>query len=286
MKISDDQSIFAWGLPEHSTTADEFVKCYTFPAVSELRGMFADAPSDFTFTHRIKVLENILSSMPPIVSNNRVEVELQVARWKENPLQVVALFCTTITDFRWFIWTPLLPWGKRWSARFAELVLIYPHSLMGGNLESSYGELSVCLISQLPKTYEISGPFQIIARTNLLIKDFYSFDEVKYAPRAICIPETKATTVMPSPELCVDSIHTVLFFKAHAHDNNLLRLLRYFSSTSVTKYKLEKYTFAVAGKKKFLHLRKYHFVIQITRLRDTYWRRSDTAMVRLCSFSR
>lgn len=103
MRVSDDQSLFAWGLPpkdrlqsmEFYSTAQGFPEAYTDLSSSKRRalreerlfglegrrpvGLLATSPDEFANSHRIspvRTIDDLVSDMPPIATNKGIRIEL------------------------------------------------------------------------------------------------------------------------------------------------------------------------------------------------------------------
>jgi hypothetical protein len=208
MKISDDQSLFAWGLAEKPRTMQQFLHEWAPQDIRDLHGLFADSPSDFTFSDRIRVLENPHPVIPPIVSNNGMRVELQVLQLEKEPLQFAALFCTMEGNYESYLGFPLKRLGQQWTTRVKELLLIPARDLArGGN---PYRQPSVCLIKQPLPFYAEPVPKSVLRFIRLAdaFQDHYLLEEVVCSAHATYSPIDQIITLSADP----DKLHAVMIF--------------------------------------------------------------------------
>lgn len=101
MKISDDQTLFAWGLLDDLKSHTEFVS-------TELQGLLAPSPADFTNSHKIHALEPIPTDMPPMIVSNGVRIELPV--WSRDEVSFATISCTAHGHLDSYIGVRLHPW--------------------------------------------------------------------------------------------------------------------------------------------------------------------------------
>jgi hypothetical protein len=146
MKISDDHSLFAWGLPREVMDIQDYLRTFEPPKYEQLHGLFADSPSEFTFADRIHVLEDRQSRFPPIVSNSGVRIELQVKRLQNVAVQCAVIYCTVKGQYKSYLGFPIFPLGGRWVARCGELLSIAVTDLVSPDSVNPYRETSVLLI--------------------------------------------------------------------------------------------------------------------------------------------
>ncbi|KAF2790509.1 HET-domain-containing protein [Melanomma pulvis-pyrius CBS 109.77] len=186
MKISDDHSLFAWGIPAKIRTMEEYLNTYTVPDSAQLHGLFADSPSDFTFSDRIHVLEDHPSTFPPIVSNSGVRIELQVSRPAVSNIQLAVIQCTLKGKYQFYLGFPIFSWGGRWVARCGELLTIAVHDLVEVGSDKSYRETSVLLIKAPVSIPREPPPCNVLkfARISDSYKDYYRLEDVRCSPHA------------------------------------------------------------------------------------------------------
>ena len=231
MKISDDQSLFAWGLAEKPRTMQQFLHEWAPQDITDLHGLFADSPSDFTFSDRIRVLENPHPVIPPIVSNNGVRVELQVLQLEKEPLQFAALFCTMEGNYESYLGFPLKRWGQQWTTRVKELLLIPARDLArGGN---PYRQPSVCLIKQPLPFYAEPVPKTVLRFIRLAdaFQDDYLLEEVVCSAHATYSPIDQIVTLSAD----LDKLHTAMIFTPRGDHEHFFSLFDKPVSTRLKK---------------------------------------------------
>ncbi|KAH5280559.1 hypothetical protein HBI72_021710 [Parastagonospora nodorum] len=146
MKISDDQSLFAWGLPDRCKTARQLVATSAPSNLADMHGLFADSPADFSYTDRIHVLGDFNTALPPLVTNNGVRIELPIFTETQSQLHFAVICCTLEGWFRYYLAFPMIPWNSTWHARCGELVLIAVTDLVPTSSSTPYGRTSVVRI--------------------------------------------------------------------------------------------------------------------------------------------
>jgi len=210
LKISADQSLFAWGLQSKVATVNEFLRGFRAPSTSEMYGLLADSPSEFTFADRIHVLEDTQFTLPPIVSSSGVRIELQVKRLRQQEIQFAVLYCTLKDNFKYYLGIPIMPWGERWVARFGEPVLIAVADLVTANSKVPFCNPSVLFVKAPPLTPKAAKTSDTLALVQVpsTYKDHYLLERVetsKYTDysakdQTFTIPEDK------------DALHAVFYF--------------------------------------------------------------------------
>ena len=99
MRVSDDQSLFAWGLPDHPLYMEDFsvlhgfLEAYTMPSYGKQRvlreerlqdldlekglvGLLATSPAEFANSGTINKTRHLGSDMPPMATNRGIRIEL------------------------------------------------------------------------------------------------------------------------------------------------------------------------------------------------------------------
>ncbi|KAI1461616.1 heterokaryon incompatibility protein-domain-containing protein [Annulohypoxylon moriforme] len=123
MKISDDYSLFAWGIPLELKPMD-WSTIGSWSESSQLHGLFADSPSDFATEYEIKPLSYLHSDMPPIMFSSGVRIELSTQI--EGVYQYAGLPCHVKGRNKGYLGIPLFNWNGRFNARCGPLVIM-PH---------------------------------------------------------------------------------------------------------------------------------------------------------------
>ncbi|KAI1393202.1 uncharacterized protein F4822DRAFT_3573 [Hypoxylon trugodes] len=120
MKTSDDQTLFAWGLPQEFEPAslDNRQLRYT----SQLRGLLAESPLEFMTSHDIRPLSSPQFVMPPIIFSNGVRIELPA--WSKMPYALAVIACYVHGWSTEYLGIPLLYWRDKFTARCGPPVLI------------------------------------------------------------------------------------------------------------------------------------------------------------------
>jgi hypothetical protein len=210
LKVSDDQSLFAWGLPAEVKTMQQFFEEFWPTPSTTLRGLFAKSPSEFTNSELIHVLEDEQSALPPIVSSNGVRIELQVKQYPKTNVQFAIIYCTLHGRYNHYIGFPIMPWGKRWVARFGELVTVPVQDLVAANSARPFSKPSVLFIKSpatIPRELNVRNTVKLIELSNQH-KDHYTFDDVHCAEHASYSPKDQTLTVSGNQ----DTLHAVYFY--------------------------------------------------------------------------
>ena len=216
LKTSADQSLFAWGLQSKVATVTEFLRGFHAPSTSEMYGLLADSPSEFTFVDRIHVLEDTQFTLPPIVSYSGVRIELQVQRLRKQEIQFAVLYCTLKDNFKYYLGIPIVPWGERWVARFGEPVLIAVADFVTANSKVPFCNPSVLFVKAPPLTSKAAKTTDTLALVQVpsTYNEHYLLGRVetsKYTDysakdQTITIPEDK------------DALHAVFYFAPSKSD--------------------------------------------------------------------
>jgi hypothetical protein len=217
MKISDDHSLFAWGLPHKVMDIRDYLHTFKPPKNEQLHALFADSPSDFTFADRIHVLEDRQSRFPPIVSNSGVRIELQVKHLEDVAVQFAVIYCTVKEKYKSYLGFPIVPWGGKWVARCGELLTIAVSDLVPSDAVNPYRETSILLIKApvtIPKILEYNNLIRFTQIATSIPKP-YNLKEVHCSAHAsyswddqtITMAENKAT------------MHVIFFFAPKVETN-------------------------------------------------------------------
>lgn len=146
MKISDDESLFAWGLPDTCLTTQEFLASFQQPKLEDMHGLLADSPADFSHADRMHVLKDLHTTFPAMVTNSGVRIELQVFQVPNSQLRFAAIYCTLTGWFKHYLAFPMVQWNSRWYARCGDLVLIAVTDLVPPSSSTPYRQPSAILI--------------------------------------------------------------------------------------------------------------------------------------------
>lgn len=165
MKVSDDHSLFAWGLSTNPGVKEEFLESKDVPDVSLLHGLFADSPADFTLSDQIIPLDGIVGlqpGIPPMISSSGVRIELPT--WKGDPFEVAAISCSVTRGEGCYLGIPLFRWSTRCSARYGELVLIDASGLTEGFTMAPRNNHSLLIKApiSIPQELPVNNSFKIV----------------------------------------------------------------------------------------------------------------------------
>lgn len=99
MKISDDYSLFTWGLTEHVKTAYGFQALVgpwsDIEPMQVFHGLLADSPAEFTFNDKIGVIDDLQPDTPTIHTSSGMRIELPTYNSKDGKV----IFATTSCIF-------------------------------------------------------------------------------------------------------------------------------------------------------------------------------------------
>ncbi|KAI0161831.1 heterokaryon incompatibility protein-domain-containing protein [Hypoxylon sp. FL1284] len=201
MKVSDDHTLFAWGLPlelKHLDDSD-MQSLYENPRLpdvishSKLHGLLASSPSDFVTGHDVRPLQILQPDMPPMVSSSGVRIELPVWTQIKLPVQYAAISCHVHGHNMQYLGIPLLRWGERFTARCGPLALLpntdWPNRaretlLVRKPIESIPPQPS-------PKSFKI-------VRTSKQAEDYFTIEEVYCLHGATYSQDTRTIRFPPS----------------------------------------------------------------------------------------
>lgn len=122
IKTSDDQTLFAWGLPQNFEHFLNWDCKNPMSNTKQLRGMLAESPSEFITTHDVAPLSDIQSDMPPIIFSNGLRIELPTYTRGDHKIAVISCFIRG-RNFE-YLGVPLFHWENRFTARCGPLILI------------------------------------------------------------------------------------------------------------------------------------------------------------------
>jgi hypothetical protein len=210
LKVSDDQSLFAWGLPAEVKTMQQFVEDFRSQTTPSMRGLFAESPTEFTHSDLIHVLEDEQSALPPIVSSNGVRIELQLKKCPNTAVQFAIIYCTLRDRYHHYIGVPIKPWGKRWVARCGELVTVAVTDLVAANSRTPFCNPSVLFIKSpthmLPEL-KVRNTIKLIEVPSRY-SSHYSLDEVHCAEHASYLQKDHTLTVFENQNM----LHAAFFY--------------------------------------------------------------------------
>lgn len=120
LKVSDDHTLFAWGLDDQLISWDKFH--LEFPENSRLRPFLADSASEFTNVDEVVPLDSLQPDIPPIVTGNGLRIELPVL--DEGTFTFALISCTVRGSFDMYLAIPLMRWNTRFTGRCGGPVLV------------------------------------------------------------------------------------------------------------------------------------------------------------------
>ncbi|KAI0409275.1 heterokaryon incompatibility protein-domain-containing protein [Xylaria palmicola] len=189
MRVSDDQSLFAWGAPE------VFHDMHTFlmSLIRQMRGLFAESPADYRTDHEILETSIQEDSPPPVIHGNGVRIQYPVCKTGE--FEFILLACTTRDAPRGYIAIPVKTWGDSCYARCGHLVLVFPE-----HWTKAQSKLLVMKEPPVGPKGPPPGSFQIVRVPNtkrarkedhFVLKEVYCLPYAKYNPldhSIVCSP--------------------------------------------------------------------------------------------------
>ncbi|KAI1429098.1 heterokaryon incompatibility protein-domain-containing protein [Xylaria sp. FL1777] len=202
LRVSDDQSLFAWGAPEVFPDMHNFLKSWMPEAHSH--GLFADSPADFFTNHEMLQTSYKEDRPPPTIHGNGVRVQYPVCT--KGVYEFIILACTTRKTARAYIGIPIENCDGLFYVRCGPLILIFP-----GDWTKAYAK--VLVVKEPPVGLVTSPPiaFQIIRtpnRTRKRKQDPFLLDDVFCLSHARYHPVEHSIVVSPEHR----GPHAVLFF--------------------------------------------------------------------------
>ncbi|CAJ2507703.1 Uu.00g088890.m01.CDS01 [Anthostomella pinea] len=204
MKVSDDQTLFAWGLPKTLASIGDFT---TGPiAESQMHGLLADSPSDFVTTHVLLPL-SMHSDMPPILFSNGVRLDTQIVTRKVRNFEYLfaTISCTVQGQQRNYLGIPLLSWDTKYTARCGDIVL-----LPASGLDMRTGTLLI----KAPTSAHTRRPLDdfAIVRVPSLTECHYLLEEVYCLPGVEYYAGNQTVRVSQQKQQHLSGPYAVLFF--------------------------------------------------------------------------
>lgn len=180
MKInSDDQSLFAWGLPENIQSLEDYAK--EPRDASKLQGLFAATPSDFLTRHDIHEVGSRDPLPLPVTQHGGLRVQFPVLElpW----ISVLILSCTVYVDskgFTSYLGIPIREWNLPYWARY-ELLILVPVQELEKSLPKStiVKEPTPIHFDRRPKSFTF-----VRMQENKASEDSFLIDEIYCLPHA------------------------------------------------------------------------------------------------------
>ncbi|KUI53326.1 Vegetative incompatibility protein HET-E-1 [Cytospora mali] len=208
LKTSDDHSLFAWGLPKELVVveASDFLSREK-PEARELRGIFANSPTEFVSDHHLQQVNSLRPDMPPIVSANGVHIRLPVSR--QGWFTVAAISCIIQGDYHSYIGLVLYQWDRTCLGRLKDLVLISAsHSVdIIGLLIKAPTELE--LPSQSLPIFQISIDSSTTNNVHVRLVDVYEEPHALYS---------KENDILSLPDGPTQGLHATLLLRTYKGD--------------------------------------------------------------------
>ncbi|KAI1305096.1 heterokaryon incompatibility protein-domain-containing protein [Xylaria venustula] len=203
LKVSDDQSLFAWGAPEVFSDMHNFSRVWKPDAY----GVFADSPSKFATNHEILQTISQEDSPPPIIHGNGVRLQYPVCT--KGAHDFILLACTTRRTTRAYVGIPVQNWDDSFYARCGPLVLVFPEDWTKARSKMLIvKEPPVGFVPTPPSTFQI---VRVPNKTRKRKQDPFLLDEV------FCLPHAKYHPVKHSiASSHRRGPHAVLFFTTSA----------------------------------------------------------------------
>lgn len=205
LKVSDDHTLFAWGLDDQLITWDKFR--LEFLDHRRLRPFLADSASEFTNVDEVEPLEGLQPDIPPIVTGNGLRIELPVLGGGTFTFALIS--CTVRGRFDMYLAIPLMRWNPRFTGRCGGPVLV-------SNALRATAEKRVILVRQPPISGVAGQPIVEIFKINKRIASTcegleVSVDEVFCLPHASYSDDEAHYISLSAPH---DGPHAVVFLSA------------------------------------------------------------------------
>ncbi|KAI0412733.1 heterokaryon incompatibility protein-domain-containing protein [Xylaria grammica] len=200
LRVSDDQSLFAWGAPEVFLDMHNFI----MSRKPNTHGLFADSPANFLSSHEILTTSSQEDSPPPVIHGNGIRIQYPICVRGRH--EFIILACTTRSTARAYIGIPVEKWGGSFYARCGPLVLIFPE-----HWTKARAKLLVVKEPPIGLVPSVPAAFQIVRVPNKMRtrkQDPILLDEV------FCLPHARYHPVEHSIILSTKNRgpHTALFF--------------------------------------------------------------------------
>ncbi|KAI0506384.1 hypothetical protein F5B22DRAFT_650774 [Xylaria bambusicola] len=201
LRVSDDQSLFAWGAPEVFTDIQVFLREFQ---VSNRHGLFADSPMDFMTKHDIMQTISEVVSHPPVIHGNGVRVQYPVV--ERGSRSFIILACTTRNTARAYIGVPVEKGDYFYYTRIGPLVLVFPeHWTKAGPKALVVKDPPIETVPPLPASFQI---LRAPNKSRTRIEDQYVLDDVLCLPHATYHPIEHSISIPPGHR----GTHAALFF--------------------------------------------------------------------------
>jgi hypothetical protein len=122
MKVSEDHSLFAWGLEAQPMTLEAFQEIAWSTSLKPSHGLLAESAADFKICRGIHPIHDLQSDVPPVFTDNGLQIRLPIVR--RAGISCAAVSCTMDNHLDYYLAIPLIAWGSRYTARCASPVLV------------------------------------------------------------------------------------------------------------------------------------------------------------------
>lgn len=129
MKVSDDHSLFVWGLAAQPLTLETFAEIAESTSFQPSHGLLAQSAADFRICKGIHPIHHLQSELPPVFTDNGLQIRLPIVR--RAGISCAAVSCTMDNYFNHYLAIPLISWGSRYTARCAPPVLVHSDLVKG-----------------------------------------------------------------------------------------------------------------------------------------------------------
>ncbi|KAI3325662.1 heterokaryon incompatibility protein-domain-containing protein [Xylariaceae sp. AK1471] len=187
LRVSDDQSLFAWGAPEVFRDMHGFLSSQ----IAHMNGLLANSPADFDSNYEILEVQD--DRPPPLIHGNGVRVQYPVCM--RGAYEFIILSCTVRHIARAYLGIPVKSWGDSFYARCGPLILIFPEDWMKAQAKILVvkGPFRDAISSQ-PGTFKI---VRVPNRTRPRKHDHFVLDEVYCLPHARYTPSKHSIAYSP-----------------------------------------------------------------------------------------
>jgi len=186
IKVSNDSSLFAWGLSTNVRTGSDFFASQDCVDRAKLRGPFADSPMDFSLGHQIKPLAHWTTRIDSMVTKGSVQLTLPT--WTSGSYLAAATSFTLEGRYDCYLCIPLMWWDPKSLVRWGELVLVpeFGSSSKDNGVEKWEGRQRLLISSPTsgpiqPPPFDISGIPNITHNLNYVLEEVYCLPHARYS---------------------------------------------------------------------------------------------------------
>lgn len=191
LKVSDDHTLFAWGLDDQLISWDKFH--LEFPDHRRLRPFLADSASEFTNGGKLVPLEGLQPDIPPIVTGNGLRIELPVL--DRGTFTFALISCTIRGSLDMYLAIPLMRWNTRFTGRCGGPVLV-------SDILRATAKNHVILVRQPPITGVAGQPILEIFKIDKSIASTCEGVEVS-VDEVFCLPHASQGSYSDDEAYCI-----------------------------------------------------------------------------------